>query len=202
MQFSRFFSEVLNSSILILLFACSHDSAELYLLFTLFFFLVEVSGFEPLTSCLQSRRSTSWAIPPQFSELDCRLVKFFTSYFLLSSSYSILWWAILDLNQGPHPYQGCALTTWANSPCFYSYLPRSREFEPEQLVWQFFTSFAFWTDLGLTCERETLIDLCLHFTVRSPSKEVIQPHLPVRLPCYDFTLVTSPAFGIPLRLNG
>lgn len=31
-----------------------------------------------------------------------------------------------------------------------------------------------------------------------PEKEVIQPHLPVRLPCYDFTLVTSPAFGIPL----
>jgi len=24
---------------------------------------------------------------------------------------------------------------------------------------------------------------------------VIQPHLPVRLPCYDFTPVTSPAFG-------
>nr|GLL16984.1 hypothetical protein DCAR_001525 [Ipomoea trifida] len=31
-----------------------------------------------------------------------------------------------------------------------------------------------------------------------PEKEVIQPHLPVRLPCYDFTPVTSPAFGIPL----
>ena len=26
-------------------------------------------------------------------------------------------------------------------------------------------------------------------------KEVIQPHLPVRLPCYDFTPVTGPAFG-------
>ena len=25
-------------------------------------------------------------------------------------------------------------------------------------------------------------------------KEVIQPHLPIRLPCYDFTLVTRPAF--------
>ena len=25
-------------------------------------------------------------------------------------------WAILDLNQRPHPYQGCALTNWANSP--------------------------------------------------------------------------------------
>ena len=34
---------------------------------------------------------------------------------------------------------------------------------------------------------------------RSPSKEVIQPHLPVRLPCYDFTPVISPAFGVPLR---
>ncbi len=31
-----------------------------------------------------------------------------------------------------------------------------------------------------------------------PEKEVIQSHLPVRLPCYDFTPVTSPAFGIPL----
>ena len=31
-----------------------------------------------------------------------------------------------------------------------------------------------------------------------PEKEVIQPHLPVRLPCYDFTPVTSPAFGTPL----
>ena len=28
-----------------------------------------------------------------------------------------------------------------------------------------------------------------------PRKEVIQPHLPVRLPCYDFTPVTGPAFG-------
>ncbi|KAK8557862.1 hypothetical protein V6N12_010085 [Hibiscus sabdariffa] len=29
-------------------------------------------------------------------------------------------------------------------------------------------------------------------------EEVIQPNLPVWLPCYDFTPVTSPAFGIPL----
>ena len=26
-------------------------------------------------------------------------------------------------------------------------------------------------------------------------KEVIQPHLPVQLPCYDFVPVTSPALG-------
>ena len=28
-----------------------------------------------------------------------------------------------------------------------------------------------------------------------PRKEVIQPHLPIRLPCYDFTPVIRPAFG-------
>ena len=29
-------------------------------------------------------------------------------------------------------------------------------------------------------------------------KEVIQPHLPIRLPCYDFTPVIEPAFGSSL----
>jgi hypothetical protein len=29
-------------------------------------------------------------------------------------------------------------------------------------------------------------------------KEVIQPHLPVRLPCYDFTLLTKHTLGAPL----
>ena len=29
-------------------------------------------------------------------------------------------------------------------------------------------------------------------------KEVIQPHLPIRLPCYDFTPVIGPAFGSSL----
>ena len=29
-------------------------------------------------------------------------------------------------------------------------------------------------------------------------KEVIQPHLPIRLPCYDFTLITNPTFDSAL----
>ena len=33
-----------------------------------------------------------------------------------------------------------------------------------------------------------------------PRKEVIQPHLPVRLPCYDFTPVTSPTFDGSLQM--
>jgi len=33
---------------------------------------------------------------------------------------------------------------------------------------------------------------------RIPRKEVIQPHLPVRLPCYDFTPVTRLTLGVCL----
>ena len=33
-------------------------------------------------------------------------------------------------------------------------------------------------------------------------KEVIQPHLPIRLPCYDFTPVIGPAFGSSLLSVG
>ena len=33
-------------------------------------------------------------------------------------------------------------------------------------------------------------------------KEVIQPHLPIRLPCYDFTPVINPAFGSSLLSVG
>ena len=35
-----------------------------------------------------------------------------------------------------------------------------------------------------------------------PRKEVIQPHLPIRLPCYDFTPVIGPAFGSSLLTVG
>ena len=39
--------------------------------------------------------------------------------------------------------------------------------------------------------RSTVMQPLLLF----PRKEVIQPHLPIRLPCYDFTPVIRPAFG-------
>jgi hypothetical protein len=39
------------------------------------------------------------------------------------------------------------------------------------------------------------LDRQAHSLVKElPRKEVIQPHLPVRLPCYDFTPITSPTF--------
>ncbi len=45
-------------------------------------------------------------------------------------------------------------------------------------------------DLGM----EAYFKMPLHY-LDLPRKEVIQPHLPVRLPCYDFTPVTNPALG-------
>ena len=38
-----------------------------------------------------------------------------------------------------------------------------------------------------------LVQTAVHAQI--PRKEVIQPHLPVRLPCYDFVPVTSPTLG-------
>ena len=40
-------------------------------------------------------------------------------------------------------------------------------------------------------EDGCLLSDSLSFLLR---KEVIQPHLPVRLPCYDFTPITDPTF--------
>ena len=42
------------------------------------------------------------------------------------------------------------------------------------------------------CDRPEVCELSLTLL---PRKEVIQPHLPIRLPCYDFTPVIGPAFG-------
>ena len=48
--------------------------------------------------------------------------------------------------------------------------------------------------LGLTGRPVAIIKCSLEEVVL-PRKEVIQPHLPVRLPCYDFTPLTSHTFG-------
>ena len=47
-----------------------------------------------------------------------------------------------------------------------------------------------------------LIQLLSQPTYNFLRKEVIQPHLPIRLPCYDFTPVIGPAFGSSLLTVG
>ena len=43
-----------------------------------------------------------------------------------------------------------------------------------------------------SCWSSTHVSECIHLL---PRKEVIQPHLPLRLPCYDFVPVIGPALG-------
>ena len=53
----------------------------------------------------------------------------------------------------------------------------------------------------------TTTDECGYVRPDFSRKEVIQPHLPIRLPCYDFTPITKPTFGraplaVRLRTSG
>ena len=76
-----------------------------------------------------------------------------------------IWWVWMDSNHRPPPYQDGALTNWATDP----YIVKS-----------------FWCRFGLTTDK------CECLQIRCISrKEVIQPHLPIRLPCYDFTPVMN-----------
>src|ERR1041384_2063703 len=46
-----------------------------------------------------------------------------------------------------------------------------------------------------TCSSQSVLADGLEPKPQFPRKEVIQPHLPVRLPCYDFVPVAAPALG-------
>ena len=72
------------------------NEASLLWNFSQFLYVVEISGIEPLTSCLQGRRSPSWAKPPYLK-----------------------WWAKMDSNHRPHDYQSCALASWAIGPYWF-----------------------------------------------------------------------------------
>ena len=69
-------------------------------------------------------------------------------------------------------------------------------FLPSQLKAFFLFGFC---SFSICCCQGSFIDglsklnsrVCLFMLLR---KEVIQPHLPIRLPCYDFTPITSPTF--------
>ena len=114
----------------------------------------------------------------------------------------------MDSNHRPHAYQACALTTWAMRPFFggdeedrtpdpllakqvlsqLSYTPIKGYFTKYPQNW---TMSNPWTNLRILFFRTFLL-----------RKEVIQPHLPIRLPCYDFTPVINPTFDSVLLAVG
>ena len=52
-----------------------------------------------------------------------------------------------------------------------------------------------WRDIYRTGSCPLFELKCFSLRIYLPRKEVIQPHLPVRLPCYDFTPLTLHTFG-------
>ena len=52
-----------------------------------------------------------------------------------------------------------------------------------------------WPDIHRTGSCPLFELKCFSLRTCLPRKEVIQPHLPVRLPCYDFTPLTLHTFG-------
>ena len=48
---------------------------------------------------------------------------------------------------------------------------------------------------SLQSELRQFFGICFSSLFFFLRKEVIQPHLPIRLPCYDLTLIINPTFG-------
>ena len=121
----------------------------------------------------------------------------------------------MDSNHRPPAYQADALTGWAISPfggdnrdrtddpllakqvlSQLSYTPRSfkvqRTPKIKQRLKEGLDSVVTFLSLWPWMFETVLSVSVLH------RKEVIQPHLPIRLPCYDFTPIANPTLGSSL----
>jgi hypothetical protein len=114
----------------------------------------------------------------------------------------------VDLNHRPHAYQACALNQLSYRPGLIplrllTLVSKNRSLGPWKLNSKRFDLNAVllpfepppWcrllapgADLGLVARRPKATSTLLR-------KEVIQPQVPLRLPCYDFTPVTSHSLG-------
>ena len=131
--------------------------------------LVGPSGLEPPTSCLSGTRSNHLSYEPLCTWfLKDRLVE------------------MMGFEPMTPCLQGRCSPSWATPPnvirdfaCFSVF---KRSFKIEQRTQK--TSLS-----RLTTNIVFLLVSILH------RKEVIQPHLPIRLPCYDLTPIIEPTFG-------
>ena len=122
--------------------------------------MVELCGIEPQTSCVQSRRSPSWAIAPFYD--------FF--YFDLHSACRSKLVGLSGLEPPTSPLSGVRSNQLSYRPIFIV-----QQSWPKKII-----SLYFWIKQFVW----TLIKI-LSF------KEVIQPQVPLGLPCYDFTPVMN-----------
>ena len=132
----------------------------------------------------QARALTTWAMSP---------CKFFGV-----SRYSRLWWRWWESNPWPPACRAGALPAelhphFSNEvllsfPFGHSKLNNKRKILALQMHY-LSPSFWFWSTFKLqVINSAAVITYVLH------RKEVIQPHLPIRLPCYDLTPIIEPTF--------
>ena len=82
--------------------------------------------------------------------------------------------------------------TWSQCQCSTHERHRKRAVQKEQG----FSEMAWRRDRTLKLRVNRAAGSEAHVLLR---KEVIQPHLPVRLPCYDFVPIANPTFDSSLR---
>ena len=108
----------------------------------------------------------------------------------------------MESNHRPHAYQACALTIWAMSP--YCRVCQLHSFVWAYLVLLMYSAISctFDIDYYFSISQSTLKNKqWIHLDLFLLRKEVIQPHLPIRLPCYDFTPIIGSTFGKSLWLR-
>ena len=113
------------------------------------------------------------------------------------------WWARVDLNYRPHAYQACALTRLSYRPAIpirYNLILRKRNEDGDDPA-MFVRKLTIYIP-RISKENNKLLSLRNFLR-----KEVIQPQVPLRLPCYDFTpvadltVVGCPPYGSANRLR-
>ena len=141
------------------------------------FFFLELTGVEPATSCLQSRRSPNWAIAPCYKHFKP-------------------WKMGLDRVELSTP----ALSEQCSNQL--SYRPRAKHYEETKKGMPF-------KSLDV-CDRShcqsLVVDsrktIACQIWIILHRKEVIQPHLPIQLPCYDLAPINGLTLGVfPLAVG-
>ena len=129
----------------------------------------------------------------------------------------------MESNHRPHAYQACALTIWAMSPyfrdrfykiyknlvllsmCFLLFHELPSILQCTKLL---FHKYVLLIIILLTSDFIIRRNFKVHWKINNKPleillrKEVIQPHLPIRLPCYDFTPIIDSTFDCCLLAVG
>ena len=136
-----------------------------------------MSGLEPLTSCVQGRRSSQLSYTPTVVRLTTE-ARFFRAETLLFPC-------------GPSEL----LTDFAGDHTRPLKTIQSSNLLDKRPCWRKIFAFFLTSNSPKDQPKSTLGLSSCSRTTFLPRKEVIQPHLPIRLPCYDLTPVIKLTFG-------